>query len=261
MSALSPAADFMPLNRLVAAYWTEVRFEFARLWRSPAFAFPILVIPLASYLLFGVAIAGEAIRKDPDVAIYLFSGFSVMSVMGSGLFGVGCTLAMERTAGLLQFKRALPAPAGAWVVAKIAVALSFSVLAYVPLLIAALSIGTVDLNALQLAGMSVIYVLGTIPFCALGLLIGTFASGSAAPAYTNLIYLPMIWLSGMFFPLPKFLHGQTLIWPAFHLNQIALRAADAEKYFYIPIQLAIGVLVAVSILCGVLATWRLARRG
>ena len=48
--------------------------------------------------------------------------------------------------------------------------------------------------------------------------------GIGAPAFANLIFLPMLWLSGLFIPLPKFLERWAVIWPAFHLNQVALGA-------------------------------------
>ena len=66
------------------------------------------------YLFFGVLLAAPAIAKNPGVGDYLFSGFSAFAIMGPALFGVGCSLALERDAGFLRLKRALPAPGGAY---------------------------------------------------------------------------------------------------------------------------------------------------
>src|SRR5690606_18495247 len=139
--------------------WAETRCEFLRLLRTPGLVIPFLIVPLAAYLLFGVMIASDAIDKDPYVADYLFSGFSVMAVIGAALFGVGCTLAVEREAGLLQLKRAMPAPSGAWIVAKMVVGLAFAALAYLPLPIAAMSVGQLTVSSIDLAAMSAVYVL------------------------------------------------------------------------------------------------------
>lgn len=261
MSDSLSTAGSMSLGRLVGAYTTETRYEFMRMLRSPAFALPIVAVPLAAYLLFGVVIASDAIAKDPFVADYLFSGFSVMAISGAALFGVGCTLALERDGGLMRLKRAQPAPTGAWLVAKMLVALAFALLAYLPLLAAAVALGKLTMNTIELANMSVMLLAGVFPFAALGLLIGALVSGSAAPAYTNLIYLPMLWLSGMFFPLPKILHAQTVLWPAFHLNQVALSVSGIDKFVFIPPQLALGALVGLTVFCSSLAIWRLARKG
>ena len=261
MNATLAHYELMPSGRLLNAYRTETYCEFVRLLRTPALVIPFLLVPLAAYVLFGVMIASEAIKDDPYVADYLFSGFSVMAVIGAALFGIGCTLAVEREAGLLQLKRAMPAPAGAWMVSKMIVGIAFSALSYLPLLIAAVIIGQLTVSPSELVAMSAVYLIGTIPFCALGMLIGTLASAGAAPAYANLLYLPMLWLSGMFFPLPEFLHAQTVAWPAFHLNQIALIAGNVEKFIYVPMQLSLGALAGLTVLCSTIAVWRLARRG
>src|SRR5512134_2525934 len=126
MSAAEHALETMPVRRLVGAYAAETRCEFMRMLRDTAFALPMLVSPLAAYMLFGVAIASDAVEKDPFVADYLFSGFSVMAISGAALFGVGCTLALERDRGLMQLKRAQPAPAGSCLVAKMLAALAFA---------------------------------------------------------------------------------------------------------------------------------------
>jgi ABC-2 type transport system permease protein len=64
--------------------------------------------------------------------------------------------------------------------------------------------------------------------CALGLIIGSRANASAAPAFVNLIYLPMSFLSGLWMPLsmlPHFLQQIAPLWPAWHLGQLALTAS------------------------------------
>jgi ABC-2 type transport system permease protein len=117
------------------------------------------------------------------------------------------------------------------------------------------------LSAGQLAIMATIFVVGTVPFAALGLFIGTYASGASAPAYANLVFLPMLWLSGLFIPLPKFLEPWALIWPAFHLNQVALGAAGVSEYSFVAPQISAAVLVGFTVLFGGVAIRRLARRG
>jgi ABC-2 type transport system permease protein len=71
----------------------------------------------------------------------------------------------------------------------------------------------------------------------------------------------MIWLSGLFFPLPGFLRKWVVIWPAFHLDQIALRVAGVERFIFIDAGIALAVLFAVTIFFGGVALRRLARVG
>ena len=94
--------------------------------------------------------------------------------------------------------------------------------------IAALAAGKLTLSPGGLIAMDAVLILGAVPFCAIGLFIGAYSSANAAPAYANLIYLPGLWLSGMFFPLPKFMQPWSVIWPAFHLNMSALAAGGMK---------------------------------
>jgi ABC-2 type transport system permease protein len=191
----APAAALMPIGRTVRAYASEVKFECLRMLRSAAFSIPFLVLPVPVYLFFGVMLAGPAVAKNPGVADYLFSGFSVFAVMGPALFGAACVLAIEREAGLLKLKRALPVPAGSYLIAKMTIGVVFAGLAMIALVTAALAAGKITLTAPQLLIITLVMTIGAIPFGAIGLFIGAHVSGSAAPAFANLVFLPMLWLS------------------------------------------------------------------
>jgi ABC-2 type transport system permease protein len=250
----------MHSGRLLHAYFTEAKYEFLHALRAPAFVVPFLVLPAAVYLFFGVVIAGSPKGAPPHIADYLFSGFAVFAVLGPALFG-GISVAMERDGGLLRLKRALPAPSGSYLIAKVAMCTLYAALAAITVLLAALVAGKIDLSAMQLLGMSAVYVLGAIPFCALGLFIATYASGNAAPAFVYLAYFPMVYLSGLFIPLPKTLEHWTVIWPTFHVDQLALAAAGLKQFRFVDPMISVAVLVATTALFGGLALRRLQRFG
>ena len=89
----------------------------------------------------------------------------------------------------------------------------------------AVFIGHVPMTFGQACTILFVNVLGVLPFCAIGLFVGSLVSGQAAPAIVNLIYLPMAFLSGLWFPLPilpKVLQQIAPVWPAHHLAQLAL---------------------------------------
>ncbi len=129
-------------------------------------------------------------------------------------------------------------------------------------MLAAAALGdTVSLTSGQLLIMTVVMIVGVVPFCALSLLIGSYTSGTSAPAFINIVFLPMLWLSGLFIPLPKFLEKWALIWPAFHLNQVALGSAGVSEFTFINPAISAAVLVGVTVLFGGLAMRRLAVKG
>lgn len=241
------------------AYLTEAKYECLRMLRAPAFAIPFLGLPVALYLLFGVVFFGNALRNDPKGALFVFTGFDAFGVMGPGLFGFGITVAMEREQRLLALKRALPMPAAASLIAKMLMTMLFGAIVTVTMVAAALSLGHLRLTAAQCLAVAAINILGALPFCALGLFIGTRTTGRSAPAFANLAYLAMIYLSGLFFPLPKAAQAVALALPAFYLDQLVLRAVGAASHGA-PL-LHIAVLAGVTMLLGMLAIRRLARVG
>ena len=261
LNTLEADAGLLTPRRALAAYLTEIRFEFMRLLRNPALAAPVVLVPMALYLLFAVVIWGDAVAKDPGTAIFFFSAFSVMAVTMPALFSISASLAMEREMGLMRLKRAQPAPPGSWLVAKITCGVIFCLLAYLPMLAAAIGAGTLPLGAGQIVSMSVTLITGSIPFCALGLMMGALVKGSAAPGYANLIYLPGCYLSGMFFPLKESMYWQAPFWPQYHINQLAMQAVGITKSYFIPMQMAIGALVGFTVLFSAVAIWRLAKKG
>jgi len=103
-------------------------------------------------------------------------------------------------------------------------------------------------------------VLGVMPFCALGLLIGSLVSGSGAPAVVNLVYMPMALLSGLWLPLrmlPAVVEQIAPLWPAWHLGQLALKVVSQDSGR--PAWMHVAVLLGFTAICLFLAQRRLQR--
>jgi len=246
-------------SRLLRAYLTEAKYESLRMLRAPAFAIPFLGLPVALYLLFAVLLFGDAMRNDAKAALYTFTGFDVLGVMGPGLFGFGITLAMEREQGLLTLKRALPMPAGASLLAKLLMAMLFGAVVTVTMLAAAPTLGHLPISAGQCLALAAVNILGAMPFCALGMFIGTRMSGKAAPAIANLFYLAMIYLSGILLPMPKSMAAIALVSPAYHLDQLAFRVLGAASQG--PAWVHVAILAGVTLALTAISVRRLARVG
>jgi len=252
------AGPVMDRSRVLRAYRTEAKYESLRMLRSPAFAGPFLLLPVGLYLLFGYVLFGAEIAKDPKAALFMFMGFSVMGVMGPGMFGFGTTIATEREHGLLRLKRALPTPPAASLLGKMLMSMLF-VAIIMATMAAAASLVHLHLPAARLIGLSLVNVFGCLPFCALGFFIGSLASAKSAPAFVNLLYLPMIYLSGILFPMPKSMEWIAYLSPAYHLSQTGLAAIGAPSNGNPVVHIA--VMAVVTVVFTALAVRRLARVG
>jgi len=251
----------MRLGRVLLAYLVEAKFESLRLLRSPIFFVPFMILPIGLFLLLSVVIPAPPNTTPQAFGNFFYAAFATFAVLGPSLFAVGCPIAAERDQGLLNLKRALPAPPGSYLISKVLMQFAFSTFGATSVAVAAVLIHRTTLAPAQLIAFTAVLVVGTIPFCAIGLFIGTHTSASAAPGITNCLFFPMVYLSGMFFPLPKSLASWAVIWPTFHLDQVAFAAAGLTQLRFFPPLWSAAVLVGVTVLFGGLALRRLARVG
>jgi ABC-2 type transport system permease protein len=226
---MSPSLDTTALAigrpSLLRIYLSEAAGELLRVIRTPSFAVPSLAFPLVFYVMFGLVLPGR--WGDLDKATYLLATYGAFGVIGPSLFGFGVGMAMERQQGWLDLKRVSPMPTGAYFFAKIAMSMAFAFATICLLSTAGVLFGGVQLSLGTWLRLVATLLLGTLPFCALGLWIGSVVKGQSAVAVVNLIYLPMSVLSGLWIPLmvfPSILQKLAVVWPAWHLGQMALGA-------------------------------------
>jgi ABC-2 type transport system permease protein len=140
-------------------------------------------------------------------------------------------------------------PPGAYLLAKVAMALLFSAIVVALLALLGATVAGVRLAPAQWLGLFATCLLGVLPFAALGLWLGTLVGGRGAPALINMVYLPMAFLSGLFVPLsmlPAALKSIAPLWPAYHLARLAqLQVGFADgvaPWLHVPVLLGVAVL-------------------
>jgi ABC-2 type transport system permease protein len=218
---MNPKYELMSGSRVFAAYLGDIRFELVKMLRTPMFSVPTLLFPLMFFVLFGV-ILGSA-RGNGQQSLYAFASFGVLGSLAPGLFGFGVSLAFEREQGMLLFRQAVPMPAGSYLLARMVMAMVFVGISALALIALGILLAHLPLTFGQCVAFVLLNVFGVLPFCALGMWVGTLVSGQAAPAIINLIYIPISFLSGLFIPLeilPPGLRQIAPLWPTHHLLQL-----------------------------------------
>jgi ABC-2 type transport system permease protein len=215
----------MLASRALRSYGLEARYELIKLVRLPAYALPTLAFPAGFYLFFGILMGHQQVSADMSLAKYLLATYGAFGVVGASLFGFGVSVAIERGQGWLMLKRASPMPIAAYFLAKLGTALVFSLAVTLLLCALALTIGGVHLEIGTLCALVAVLIAGALPFCALGLAIGTLAGPNSAPAIVNCINLPLAFLGGLWIPLqalPPTLAHIAVFLPTYHFGQLAL---------------------------------------
>lgn len=228
-ASLHPATAVRTSAAPSGVYLREIRAEFTKLLRNRAYTCSVIGFPVVFYLMFG-SLARHGSADAHSLARYLLAGYSCFGAMGAALFGIGNGLAYERGHGWLELKRASPMPPMAYLVAKLASSLFFSLAICLLLValgpvIAGHAVAT-PYEVLQLLG---VVAVGTIPFASLGLLFGLLIPPNAGPGLVNLIYLPLSFCGGLWMPveqLPLWLQSVAHYLPSFWFSRLALRALD-----------------------------------
>ena len=167
--------------------------------------------------------------RDLGYIDFLVPGIVGMTVMQLGLFGVAFGFVQLKRTGALRRLFATPTSPAYFLSAQVA---SRLVLGYVQV---AILVGIGLWFGLQMFGswlvLAVIIGLALLIFLAVGFGVAGWAKNEdqAAPV-ANLISLPMLFLSGVFFPrdaMPEFLRGVTGFMPLTYVNE-ALRAVFNE---------------------------------
>lgn len=217
-------------QRTLRIFANEIRYEVLRALRTRAFSLSAIGFPVMFYCLFGLMLNRNATVGSVNVAKYLLGGYSVFGSLGAAIFGIGVGMALDRSAGWLELKRASPMPALAYVLAKCVMAAVFSIIIVCVLAVLGISFGHVTFHASEFLRMTLIAALGAVPFSCLGMAMAMLAPPSAAGGIANLIYLPMSFLSGLWIPLALLPHALQKIAPAFptfHLAQMMYAALGA----------------------------------
>ncbi|MFT3754624.1 MAG: ABC transporter permease [Pseudoxanthomonas sp.] len=247
----------MPTSRLLRIYAEEARAEILRYLRNPGFMLPMLAFSTVFYVMFGIVMN----HGNADAQRYLLASYATFGVIGPGLFGFGVSLASDRDNGLLTLKRALPMPPLAWLLGKMVMAMLMAGVVMLLLLALGLFVAKVPLSFAQVLAMLATGVFGVLPFCALGMWLGSLIKGQGAPGLINLVYLPMAFLSGLWLPLsmlPKALSQIAPAWPSWHLNALMQTAAGTMNG---SVAMHVLVLAAFTTVFLLLAARRLRRKG
>ena len=237
-------------RRLVHMLLTETGAELRKAFRAPEFIIPTLALPFAFYMLFGIMLSRSAAG-----AATLLATYGIFAVMGPALFGFGAGGANERELGWLGIKRAAPAPAMTYIGAKLLTTIVFASFALMPIYAAAGFMGDVALARSAWLALLVSHLLAVVPFALLGLAFGFRFGANAAIALSNVAFLSLAVLGGLWFPIQIFPAVMQAIagWlPSFHLAEVSLAIVgarpDGDTGFHL---LVVGILSAVfAVLAG-----------
>lgn len=200
---LSPAPGAAPAHRMVAA---QALFDLRGLLRNGEQLLLTLVIPvllLAGFSEASVLNLGHDRRID-----FLTPGIIALAVMSTAFTSQAIATGFERRYGVLKRLGATPLSRAGLVAARTVTMLAVEVLQLLVIGAVALGLGWHPRGGwLAMAAVPLFVLAGTAAFSGLGLLLAGTLRAEATLAAANLVYLVLLGLGGVMFPLSKFPAG------------------------------------------------------
>ena len=199
----------------MALAWEQFRFERKMFWRNPSAAFFNFLLPLLLLVL-----TATAFGVDDDGLNTLIPGIAGMGVLATTFTALSFNITVLREDGVLKRVRGTPIPAGAYLGGLMG---SVTLNAFLQvIMVVAVGHFVYGVEWPAEPGLLVLFTaLGVVCFAALGVAFShAIPNEDAAPAYTNAVFLPLIFISGVFYStddLPEALKVIAEVFPLTHL--------------------------------------------
>jgi ABC-2 type transport system permease protein len=197
---------------------TYTRYEILRMLRNVRFFVFSLVFPLVLYLLIVGPNRDVKIEHAP-FALYYMTGLLAWGAMSAVIAG-GARIALERSIGWNRQLRVTPLSTRAYLTAKVLTGYLLAGVSILTLYGAGLAMG-VHLSASHWVTMTLMVLIGLVPFAALGILIGHLVGPDAMGPAMGGITAMFALLGGSWGPIAThgFLRTLTELLPSYWLVQ------------------------------------------
>ena len=189
--------------RSVALVLHEFRYTQKVFWRNPASVFFTALLPVIFMLIFATIFGNEPIDElgGLPTTTYYVPAIVTLAVVSATMVSLATNLTIAREAGLLKRGRGTPLPPWVFIAGRVGNAIVISVLMVVVVTVIGKVLYDAPIPWERMPALIVTLVIGAASFCCLGIaMTAIIPSREAAPAVTNLITLPLYFLSGIFIP-------------------------------------------------------------
>lgn len=228
----------------------QCKAELLRIIRNPYYVFWSLLMPIMFYFIFTRVVNAGTDDTKQWQAHYLMS-MAAFSVMGSAIMTLGIRLVQEQTQGWNTFIRITPLPSPVYFFGKMfgqSVMHLFSVLC---IFAAGYLINGVSLTAAQWLLSGLWLLAGSLPFLALGTIIGSMKRVDTASGVSNVLYMGLAVAGGMWMPLdimPKLMQKIGYWLPSYNYGDGAWAIVAGDSPSWKAVLLLLGYLAVFMLL-------------
>jgi ABC-2 type transport system permease protein len=180
----------------------QLRYEQKSYWRNPASALFTFAFPVMFLVIFASLNAGQTIDFLGGLKYnqYYTPGIIAFGIISACFTNLAMTLSIRRDAGILKRMRGTPLPSVSLFGGLVANSIVISAILTAIVTTVGMLFYGVTFPGHWLA-LLVALVSGVVCFCSLGVAMSSLvANADAAPAVVNGVLFPVLFISGVFFP-------------------------------------------------------------
>ena len=182
------------MDNALALAWRQYRLERRMFWRNPSAAFFNFLLPLIL-----LALVGGLASNDQKALNVIVPGIAGMSILATTFTALAFNITQLRETEVLKRIRGTPLPAGSYMGAIAASAVTNAAVQIALIVLAGKAFFGIGWPKDWIA-LVVFTAAGVACFAALGVAFShVIPNFDSAPAYVNAIFLPVILISGVFF--------------------------------------------------------------
>lgn len=209
----------------------QARFENKAFWRNPPSVFFTFAFPLLFLVIFTTILGGGDRTQAPggdeiSTATYFVGSILAFAIITASFTNLAIRMTFARDQGILKRVRGTPLPPWSYLVGVVLQSVFVQAILVVIVLAFGLAFYDVELPTSTALPFIVTLAIGSASFCTLGLAATALVpNAEAAPAVVNALVLPLLFISGTFFPTtdaPQWLNTVADVFPVKHFTEAML---------------------------------------
>jgi ABC-2 type transport system permease protein len=187
--------------RSLQLVWSEVKYQQIAYWRNPVGAFFTFFMPVLFLVIFASLYSGahyQGLKLDQ----YFIPGIMTFGVIAACYTNLAVSLTTQREEGILKRVRGTPLPPWVYMTATVSSCVIRGIILAGLMLVVGWGAYGLVIPSHAAAALAAAIIIGAATFAAIGVAVTPIIpNADAAPAVVNAVYLPLMFISGTFFPL------------------------------------------------------------
>lgn len=195
---------------MLSMFIAQTKAESLRIIRSPFFLLFSIAMPIVFYFLFTSINGADKSIQSTTWGVFSLMSMTAFSLIGTAVSQFGIRLSFEHQDGWVRLLRLTPLTPTVWIGSKLVAQMAVQLIVIVVIFLSAGLVHDIQLTAGQWIACGLWLWIGSLPFLALGALLGTLKNANTAIAIGNILQMGLAIVGGLWMPLqalPKWMQS------------------------------------------------------